>query len=92
MYYAVCSLGYLTPSLLAKLLYRLWIVAPRFVLPDNEKLIRDQALIQHFKINQRSIASYHWPQAELLKTTGPGHRRILRDPRAIDSSLAFIHT
>jgi hypothetical protein len=89
-YYTVRSLGYLIPSLLAKLLYRLWFVVPRFALPDTEKSIRDQARIQRIKNNQRWITSYHWPQAELLKTTGLGHRRILRDPQVIDKLLEFI--
>ncbi|MCH7880733.1 MAG: alpha/beta hydrolase [Proteobacteria bacterium] len=57
------------PSLLAKLLYRLWFVVPRFALPDIEKSIRDQARIQRFKNNQRWLTSYHWP--------GTGHRRVL---------------
>ena len=68
-HYTVRSLGYLMPSLLAKLLYRLWFVVPRFALPDTEKSIRNQARKQRFKNNQRWITSYHWP--------GTSHRRVL---------------
>lgn len=68
-HYSVRSLGHLMPSLLARFLYRLWFVAPRFALPENEKSIRDRAQIQHFSNNKRSITSYHWP--------GTGHQRIL---------------
>lgn len=68
-HFSVRILGHIVPSFLARLLYRLWFVAPRFSFPDIEKSIRDQAHIQHLTINNRSITSYHWP--------GTGHQRVL---------------
>ena len=41
-----------------------------------------------FKDGQEIVAS--WPDAELVRTRGLGHHRILRDPRVIARAVAFL--
>ena len=31
-----------------------------------------------------------WPEVELLKTSGLGHRRVLKDPQVIDEVVRFV--
>ena len=63
---------------------------------ENIKFIPGTGLIIHDEndqdvpiVNAEELAQ-HWPQAELVKTNGLGHRRILRDPSVIKKMLAFI--
>jgi len=41
-----------------------------------------------FKDGLEIVAS--WPSAELVRTHGAGHHRILRDPRVISRAVAFL--
>jgi len=66
--------------------------------PDaNAELLDDvQALLIHddqdrdVSLNQGRILRESWPGARLLRTSGLGHRQILRDPEVIDTTLQFL--
>ena len=58
---------------------------------------RDDALLVLHDREDREVAFAHgaqlaatWPQAQLVETTGLGHRRILRDPDVLAAVTAFV--
>ena len=64
--------------------------------PDRAKEIRIPSLIIHDEID-REVPLAHgeayataWPDARLIRTSGLGHRRILRDPQVIAEAVAFL--
>jgi pimeloyl-ACP methyl ester carboxylesterase len=56
--------------------------APLLVMHDEQ----DRAV----PVECGAILAEAWPGAELTKTQGLGHNRILRDPKAIADAVAFV--
>ena len=53
----------ISPKLAGCAAYKLWITPPRFKLPASEQKVLKSAQIEYHKINEQSIASYHWGQS-----------------------------
>jgi predicted alpha/beta-fold hydrolase len=67
-----------------------------FELPQSVSRVRAQALVVH-DAGDRDVAfasglalARAWPGAHLLRTTGLGHRAILRDPGVVADAIDFI--
>jgi pimeloyl-ACP methyl ester carboxylesterase len=55
--------GALSPRLAGKFGYRLWFTPTRHKTPASEQAALKSATVEHHKINQQTIACYHWGDA-----------------------------